>query len=256
MTSTKKAIITGASSGIGRALAVVLSNDGYALGLMARRVHLLEALRSELRQPAWIMPSDFENPDQARQDFRQLCAQMGTVDLVVLNAGANHRSADLSWEHDQKMLQVNVASFVALAHEAMRIFLKQGAGHLTGISSIAGVRGSGHVPVYGATKAFLFSYLDGLRQRVQAECPQISVTDVRPGFVDTQMIRAAAFKFWVASPQKAAVQIAAAIRKKKKRVYVTRRWVVAAFFFRYLPDWLYDRCYRIIFKKKTGVDRA
>jgi len=254
MTYTKKAIITGASSGIGRALAAALSNEGYALGLMARRSELLEILKKELPAPVWIVQSDFENPERALADFNNLCAQMGAVDLVVLNAGVNHRNLELDWEPDRNMLQVNVASFVALANETMRIFLKQGAGHLTGISSIAGVRGSGKAPVYSATKAFLISYLEGLRQRVQAECPRIYVTDVRPGYVDTEMIRRASFKFWVATPEKAARQIVSAIRKKRKALYVTRRWAIAAFFFRWLPDWFYDRIYRKIFKKIRKSD--
>ncbi len=243
-----KAILTGASSGIGHALARELAGRGYALGLMARRSEPLEQLQKILPVSFHIQLSDFLNPESALADFKRLWESMDGADLVILNAGVNSPNAALSWEDDRSMLDVNVRSFTALADEAARFFLKRRAGHLVGISSIAGTRGSGKAPVYGATKAYVSNFLQGLRQRLSAECPAIAVTDVRPGFVDTPMIANAPFKFWAAPPEKAARQIAVAIQKRKKMVYVTRRWAWVALLYRLAPECLIQQSYEALFK--------
>ena len=243
-----KAILTGASSGIGEALARELAGQGYHLGLMARRGDRLEALRTSLAVPVQIQTSDFLNPDSALADFQKLWDALGGAELVILNAGVNHANDGLDWAQDRAMIAVNLSSFTALADEAGRRFLKAGAGHLVGISSIAAVRGSGKAPVYGATKAFLVNFLQGLRQRLRAECPRIRVTDIRPGYVDTAMIEQAPFKIWAAAPAKAARQIMAAVHAGKKQVYITRRWHAVACLYKLLPEpllhWIYARCIR------------
>lgn len=242
------AILTGASSGIGHALAHELAACGYSLGLMARRTENLQSLRQSLSVPVTIQTSDFLNPDAALKDFRQLLITMGPVDLVILNAGVQHSNDGLLWENDRAMIDVNVRAFVAMADETARHFLKQGRGHLVGISSIAGTRGSGKAPVYGATKAFAAHFLQGLRQRLAAECPAITVTDIRPGFVDTALVANAPKKFWVASPQKAARQIVTAIRKKKKYAYISRSWILVAALYALAPEtflsWAYAKFIR------------
>ncbi len=240
----RKVIITGASSGIGRALAKELAHKGYALGLMARRESLLKDLAAQLTVPVWTSSSDFENPNQAILDFEKLLGQMGEVELVVLNAGVNGTRDGFLWAPDHQMIQVNIASFVALGNAAMRYFLARGGGHLVGVSSIAGIRGGGKGPVYGATKAFVIAYLEGLRQRARAACPAVWVTDIRPGFVDTALIRESRVRFWVSTPEEAARQIVQAIYRKKKSVYVTRRWGLAAFIFKWVPDFIYDWVYK------------
>ncbi len=241
----KTAIVTGASSGIGRALAVRLAEEGFRLAVMARRTALLLELQKTLAVPVTVAASDLSNPAQALKDFQSLWDSLGDVDLVILNAGVSLPCRDFSWENDRAMINVNAAAFTALAQETVTRFLRQGQGHLAGISSIAGTRGSGKAPVYGATKAFVSNYLQGLRQQVRALCPAICITDVRPGFVDTVMIQSTPRKFWVASPEKAAAQILEAIRRRRRAVYVTRRWQVVAILFFLVPEafleWIYAR---------------
>jgi short-subunit dehydrogenase len=113
----------------------------------------------------------------------------------------------------------------------------RGAGHLVGISSIAALRRNREAPAYGASKAFISNYLDGLRHKYSKLGVPICVTDVLPGFVDTAMAKGDG-KFWVASSEKAAHQIWQAIRKRRKRVYVTRRWRMVAWGVKFLPDCL------------------
>ena len=108
------------------------------------------------------------------------------------------------------------------------------------ISSIAGLRGSGIAPSYNASKAYQINYLEGFRQKAAKAKLQIAVTDVRPGFVDTDMAKGDG-KFWVAPPQRAAKQIFSAIIGKKDRVYITKRWRLIAIILKILPTWVYKR---------------
>jgi len=247
----KTAIITGASSGIGNEIAKALAKQGYRLGLIARRIDLLEELRRGSPSEVLIQSSDLTHPEKAFEDFKGLWDRLGHIDCVFLNAGVSLSSASLSWENDRNMLHVNASSFTAMAGESLRRFLKQGHGHLVGVSSIAGVRGSGRAPVYGATKAYISNYLQGLRQQVKALNPSIHVTDIRPGFVDTDMVRFAPAKFWVSSPANAARQILAAVHKKKRMVYVSRRWSLAAYLYAALPEFLLERIYARYLKREA-----
>ena len=234
----KTAIITGASSGIGKALAESLAQQGFRLGLMARRSDLLNQIQQNTSSEIVIQPSDFSNSEKALEDFKLLWNSLGRVDWVFLNAGVSLSGTPFAWNHDRDMLNVNLVSFTALADESISRFLKQKAGHLIGISSIAGTRGSGKAPVYGATKAYISNYLQGLRQQIKVINPMIQVTDIRPGFVDTSMIRFSPVKFWVSSPEKAAHQILEAVRRKKRMAYVSRRWHIAALIYSLLPEFL------------------
>lgn len=244
-----RAIVTGASSGIGYALARELAARGYDLGLMSRRIEPLEALRRSSAGRVWVQPSDFSKPEEALGEFKTLWQAMGGADLVILNAGVSYRNEALSWELDRAMIHVNLVSLTAMADEAARCFLRNKTGHLVGISSIAGLRGSGKAPVYGATKAFVSNFLQGLRQRIRAECRDICVTDVRPGFVETAMIAESPFLFWAAAPEKAACQIADAIGKKQHTVYITRRWGVVAWFYGLLPETFVQLAYNRLFRR-------
>ncbi len=135
---------------------------------------------------------------------------------------------------------VNVTGFVIMANVAMHHFLSKGSGHLVGISSIAAIRGDDSAPAYNASKAFISNYLAGLRKKISKAGLPIVVTDVQPGFVDTAMAKGDGL-FWVASPQKAAQQIYKAIKKKKKHVYVTKRWKLIGWLMKTMPEFIYNR---------------
>lgn len=236
----QKAIVVGASSGIGRALARVLAADGYEVGLMARRLPLLMELQTELGPRTHVKPADVSQPDTAMAALGDLIKQMQGVDLIVLCAGTGFVNPGLAWHQEQQTIAVNVLGFCALANVAMHHFGERGAGHLVNISSIAALRGSGDAPAYGASKAFETNYMDALRNRSVKQHSQIFTTDIQPGFVDTEMAKADNL-FWMASPEEAARQIYRAIRAKRKHAYVTRRWRLIAWLIKGLPDVLYDR---------------
>jgi short-subunit dehydrogenase len=231
----RNAIVVGASSGIGRELAAVLSENGYAVGLTGRRLDLLEEVKAGLSTPAFTKQMDVSDPVRAMEQLEELIEEMGGLDLIVISAGTGFLNRDLRWEWEEETVCVNVLGFVALANVAFRHFEKAGGGHLAGISSLAALRGNRIAPAYNASKAFISNYMEGLRFRAAAAGLPIVVTDIRPGFVDTAMAKGPGL-FWVASPRKAALQIMDAIRRRKKRVYVTRRWVLIAMLMKILPD--------------------
>ncbi len=233
----KGAIIIGASSGIGRALAKTLASEGYAVGLASRRTNLLDELAREIPTTTFVKTLDVSEPESAMPALRALVQEMEDVELFVVNSGTGFVNHDLDWIPERSTIEVNVLGFAAMINVAARHLEARGAGQLVGISSIAALRGNREAPAYGASKAFISNYLDGLRHKFSKLDMPISVTDVLPGFVDTAMAKGDG-KFWVAPPEKAARQIFEAIRKRTKKVYVTRRWRIIAWVVKGIPDWL------------------
>ncbi|MEM8601031.1 MAG: SDR family NAD(P)-dependent oxidoreductase [Bacteroidota bacterium] len=236
----KKAIVVGATSGIGRALALALGARGYAVGVTGRREDRLTELLAELPAGSEAAAMDVTELADARRGFDALAARMGGVDLVVLSAGTGHTDESESWDHVRETVETNALGFAALADAAYRHFETRGHGQLVGITSVAAVRESGLAPAYHASKAFAARYLAGLRHRAVKSDVSVVVTDVRPGFVDTAMAKGEGL-FWVATPERAASQIVAAIEKQRSVVYVTKRWRGVAALLATLPGMLYRR---------------
>ncbi|MFQ5580943.1 MAG: SDR family NAD(P)-dependent oxidoreductase [Nitrospiria bacterium] len=236
----KKAIIIGASSGIGRELAKVLSQAGYVLGLAGRRSNLLAELQKELPNESFVKYIDVSQTEKAMVSVNELFSDMNDVDLVIISSGVGFINSELQWPQEKETIDVNVSGFAAMANVVMRYFLQKGSGHLLGISSIAAIRGDGSAPAYNASKAFISNYLEGLRHKGIKSGLPITITDIQPGFVDTAMAKGEG-QFWVASPQKAATQIFNAIRKKKNHAYITKRWKVIGWALKTIPDFLYNK---------------
>lgn len=233
----KRAILIGASAGIGNALAKELSREGYALGLAARRVELLRELQRELPGESVVARMDISCIGEAREAFDALIREMGGVDLVVISAGVLFHDPDRAGE--EETIAVNVAGFTALFRQAYDYFIARAGGHIVGISSVAAVRGGRGSPVYNASKAFVSSLMHGYRIRARREGARVRITDIRPGHVSTAMLKGQRGAFWVISTEVAARRIAAAIRKGKKHAYITARWRLVAWAMHLLPDRLY-----------------
>src|SRR5215471_19717194 len=178
----KNAIIIGASSGIGRALAKVLASHGYSVGLAARRAELLRELASEIQTQTFVKTIDVSKPLEAMPRLRELIAEMNDVELFVISAGTGFVNRKLDWEPESDTIAVNVGGFAAIANVAVAHLEARRSGCLVGISSIAALRGNPDAPAYNASKAFMSNYLEGLRYRfVKLRLPVV-VTDVQPGF--------------------------------------------------------------------------
>ena len=237
----KKAVVIGASSGIGRALACTLAREGYELGLVARRVELLEQLQKELPTKSYIQSIDVSDADNAMDLLATLFTTMGGCDLVIINAGVGYSDPELDWQLQKQMLAVNVVGFAAMAHAAFSCFRAQGRGHLVGITSVAAGLAGKVASVYSATKAFDCMLLAGLRRYAEAHKLAIDVTDIRPGFVDTDMVKTQKNKFWEISSEQAAEEIYGAIQQRDKEVYVSKRWRIIAWALKILPGWVLNK---------------
>ena len=235
----KKAIIVGASSGIGNALAKIFVENDYKVGITGRRKTILESLKESNPKRISISAFDCTKGNNPKK-LEELAAQLGGLDLLVLSAGTGDLNETLDYGIEHTTNQLNVIAFTEIVNWAFQYFEKQGKGHLVAISSIAGLRGSRIAPAYNASKAYQINYLEGLRQKAKNSKKQIYVTDVRPGFVDTDMAKGEG-QFWVATKEKAAKQIYGLIKRKKTVGYVTKRWRLISLLLKIVPIGIYKR---------------
>jgi short-subunit dehydrogenase len=236
----KRAIIVGASSGIGKELARLLAGDKFRVGISGRRLELLEELKSQ--NPASFVISNFDirETEKSIAALEMLVSELGGLDLLIISSGTGDINPGLDFETEKNTIDTNVTGFTCVADWAFNYFRNQGHGHLVAISSLAGIRGSGVAPAYNATKAYQINYLEGLRQKARKSELPIYITDIRPGLVDTGMAKGDGL-FWVMPVEKAARQIHKAITKRKRVATVTRRWRFVAMLLKIMPRSIYER---------------
>lgn len=241
----KAAVIVGASTGIGAALARRLAKEGYTLGLLARRGDLLDALCAELNADgvtrALAYVHDVTETDVAAGLLAQVTHDLGGLDLFVYNAGVMYRNDRNVYDvaQDLATIEVNVLGAVAWLLPVAERFARAKRGHIVGIGSIAGVRGRAGMPAYTASKAALHAYLEGLRNRLAAH--RVTVTTIRPGQVDTDMLKNADKVRGPISAEQAAELIWRAIKGKKEEVYIPARWGLIALVVRHMPSVIFKR---------------
>ena len=237
----EKVIIVGATSGLGRALAVELHNRGYIVGATGRRTERLDELAEQLQERIFTCEMDVTKTDETFAQLDRLIKQMGGMDIIVLNAGVSNFQGSFDWPTEQNVVDVNIRGFTALANRAFIYFKEQGHGHLIGISSIAGLFGYGLSATHNASKAYVSNFLQGYRQRANHSGANITVTDLQPGFVESEMTEGKKGMFWVAKTPKAARQMADAIEKKWNHAYITKRWRLVAWAIKLIPNWIWNR---------------
>ena len=170
----KKAIIVGATSGIGNALAKILAENEYKIGITGRRKIELETLKKT--KPKNFSISAFDcTTENNTQKLTELVTKIGGLDLLVLSSGIGDLNKKLEFKKENSTNQLNVIAFTEIVGWAFNYFEKQGKGHLVAISSIAGLRGSRMAPAYNASKAYQINYLEGLRQKAMNSKKQIYV---------------------------------------------------------------------------------
>lgn len=236
----KRAIIIGATSGIGKGLAKILADNNYKVGITGRRMELLNELKSQKPNSFYTRTFDVTDTKIVAGNLEALTTELGGLDLLIISSGIGDLNKKLDFEIEKRTIETNVTGFTCVANWAFNYFENKKTGHLVAISSVGGLRGSRIAPSYNATKAYQINYLEGLRQKATKLKSQIDVTDVRPGFVDTIMAKGEG-QFWVSTVDKATQQIFDAIKEKKKIVYVTKRWKLIAIILKHLPRQIYDR---------------
>ena len=206
---TKRAIVIGASSGIGREVALLLMKDGWTVGVAARRE---EPLR-ELGAAAW-QQIDVTQDDAAAR-LRQLIAALGGMGLFFYASGIGKQNRELREDIELATMQTNAMGFTRMVGEAYRYFAEQGSGHIAAITSIAGTKGLGPAPSYSATKAMQNVYLQALEQQAHARGLNIRFTDIRPGFVDTALLSGDFHYPMMLKPETVAKDIVRTIRNRR-----------------------------------------
>lgn len=235
----KKIIIVGASSGIGKKMAELYVEKGHRVGITARRKELLDEIQQQSPQQVEYESFDVMGTENIKR-LEDLVSKLGGMDLLVISAGMGEPDKELKWEIDRQTIHTNVNGFVEIANWGFNYFLKQGYGQLGAISSIASKRGSSWAPAYNASKAFQSSYLEGLAIKACKMNSNIYITCAEPGFVATKMAKTDR-PFWVVPVKKAARQIMTAIDRKKRRVYISRRWALIGKLLKWLPYWIYKK---------------
>jgi short-subunit dehydrogenase len=235
-----KAIIIGATSGIGNGLAKLYAENNYKVGITGRRIELLEELKQENPNSILIKTFDITDTRKTIEKLEELTTELGGLDLLVISSGTGEINEKLDFVIEKQTIDTNVIGFTCICDWAFKYFEKQKSGHLVAISSIGGLRGSRQAPAYNATKAFQMNYLEGLRQKATKLKNPIFITDIRPGLVDTEMAKGEGL-FWVMPVKKTTRQIFNAIKKKKKVAYVTKRWQIIAALLKRIPGPIYNR---------------
>jgi short-subunit dehydrogenase len=243
--TSRTAVVTGASRGIGAELARQLAAAGVKVGLTARRAQALESLAGEIRAKggtAAVAPADAADSVATRQAIARLAAELGPIDLLIVNAGVGLRTPGraFSGETFERMVRVNLLGAAYAIEAVLPDMLRRGQGHLVGISSLAAYRGMRRGSGYCATKAGLTALLEGLR--VDLVGRGIAVTAVHPGYVRTAMVAGTARRLpWLMDVGPAARLTLKGIAAR--RPYVAFPWAPAALMnlARILPTPISDR---------------
>ena len=232
------AIVFGATSGIGRQLTEYLLKDDYTVGITGRRAALFQGLTDAYGDKVVAKPLDVQDLVKTRSVFEAFKAELGAIDLIIHAAGIGYENPDLKWEEEDDTIRTNVLAATLIYDLGFHLFKDQGYGHLVSISSIASLRGNRHSPAYFASKAYQVNYLESLYFKTkEIKGGKVYITDIRPGYVDTRMALGDD-KFWMSTLEKASGQIYRVIKKKKRRAYITRRWLLISWVLKIVPSWL------------------
>ena len=253
---TLKVFITGASSGIGEALAVYYAAKGATLGLAARRAEALEALNRRLGGNHACYALDVADAPALHAAAGDFIARCGAPDIVVASAGVSAGTLS-EYEEDleafRRIMDINVYGMAA----SFAPFIKamQAAGgdrRLVGIASVAGIRGLPGAEAYSASKAAAIAYLESLRLEMRP-CG-IKVVTIAPGYIETPMTAVNPYKMPFLLPaDQAAARFAAAIERGVSYTVIPWQMGVVANFLRALPNWLYDRLFTSAPRKPRGL---
>lgn len=248
LTPIKKAILVGASGGIGTALARRLAQEGYVLALLDRKEDQLKALCDEINQThgetrAVHYEHDVTAYEKVSDLFLKIVADLGGLDLFVYVAGVIYFPAmdEFNFQEDHKMVEVNLLGAMAWMSEVAPVFQSMRGGQIVGVSSVAGDRGRVGNPGYNTSKAGFTCYLEALRNRLTRH--GVNVITIKPGMVKTQMLDLpnAPKPMLAVSAEQAADGIWNAIRKRKQVAYVFGLWRWVMLVLTHIPSVIFRR---------------
>ena len=269
---SRRAIVMGATSGLGREIALELLKRGFIVGVCGRRLELLQEVEAEwkswLHSPAasgraslaagtaaaaetaavaeeiapqrvFIRQIDITASD-APERLLGLVEEMGGMDLYIHSSGIGYKNMALDGRIERETVITNALGFTQMVDVAFDWFKERGGGHIAFISSVAGTKGLGAAPSYSATKRYQWIYAQALAQLSSMERYNISFTDIRPGFVATGFLGSSKYPLLL-EKHYVAQKIVKAILARKRSVIIDYKYKILCLFWRMIPNWLWER---------------
>jgi short-subunit dehydrogenase len=236
----KRAVVIGASSGLGREVTLLLLKDGWRVGIGARREERLMQIKREWGEQVEVAQIDVTT-EEAVEGLHMLIARLGGMNLYFHASGIGKQNPELTPEVEVSTMHTNATGFTRMVGAAFRYFAQQGHGHIAAITSVAGTKGLGQAPAYSATKALQNTYLQALEQLSNKRQLHIRFTDIRPGFVDTELLSGTHHYPMMLHPEQVAKAIVKAICQQRHIVVIDWRWHLLTMLWRRIPRWLWRR---------------
>lgn len=235
----KHIVIMGATSGLGQETARLCIGAGWRVGAAGRNAEALAQLKALAPAQVETAVIDVTHED-APQRLEELIGRLGGMDIYFHASGIGKRNTGLDPAIELATLRTNGEGFVRMTTAAFGWFRAHGGGHIAVISSIAGTRGLGSAPAYSATKRMQNTYINALAQLARMEKLPIRFTDIRPGFVATPLLADDDYPLLM-QPGPVARRIFRAIRRRRRRIVIDRRYAVLVLLWRLIPAWLWER---------------
>lgn len=231
----KRAIVIGASSGIGQEVAKLLISQGWTVGVAARRIERMQGIGAVAVERIDVTTGE------ATTALERLINKTGGMDLFFYASGIGKQNRELSEDIELATLETNGVGFTRMIGAAYRYFACHGGGHIAAITSIAGTKGLGPAPAYSATKALQNVYLQALEQQANSRRLNIRFTDIRPGFVDTDLL-SGDFRYpLMLRPEKVAEEIVHAIKLRQHIRIIDWKYRLLTAFWRRVPRFAWRR---------------
>jgi len=230
---SKKAIVIGASSGIGQEVAKLLIQQGWTVGVAARRVERMQDLGA-----AAIEQIDVTTED-AISGLTTLISKIDGMNLFFYASGIGKQNRNLKEDIELATMQTNGVGFTRMIGAAYRYFASHGGGHIAAITSIGGTKGLGPAPAYSATKAMQNTYLQALEQLANSQKLKIRFTDIRPGFVDTALLSGDFHYPMMLKPEKVAKEIVCAINHRRHIRIIDWKYRILTALWRRIPRFIW-----------------
>ncbi len=233
----KKIIIVGASSGIGQRIAQHFAQNGWHVGIAARREEPLKILQADYPDNIVYTTIDVKSPD-AIERFNHLIALNGGMDILLHASGIGKQNPELDIDNEIDTIETNALGFTRIVDSAYKYFKSQPSDHqgqIAVISSVAGTMGIGIAASYCATKRFQYTYITALEQLANIEQVNIRFTDIRPGFIDTPLLAGEKKYPMMMSIDYAVPRIIRAIISKKRVAIIDWRWHILVSLWKLIP---------------------
>ncbi len=236
----KRIVIVGATSGMGLEVARLCIREGWRIGIAGRRADALEALRAEAPDQIVCEPFDI-TLESAPDHLQTLIEKLGGMDIYFHSSGVGNHNTALVPEIEMAIVKTNAEGFVRMISAAFNYFKAHDGGQIAIISSIAGTKGLGAAPAYSATKRMQNTYIDALAQLAHMGRHKICFTDIRPGFVATPLLNDGRNYPMLMRTDKVAARIMQAVKHRRRRLIIDRRYALLVFLWRLLPEWIWER---------------